>query len=49
MIYIFLPNTNSNNDGKSYRDGVDITSNDIYAIQDEKVIKNFFTSWKRFV
>ena len=26
-------------DGKSYRDGVDITSNDIYAIQDEKVIK----------
>ena len=26
-------------DGKSYRDGIDITSNDIYAIQDEKVIK----------
>ena len=26
-------------DGRSYRDGVDITSNDIYAIQDEKVIK----------
>ena len=26
-------------DGKSYRDGVDITSNDIYAIQDEKEIK----------
>ena len=26
-------------DGKSYRDGVDITSNDIYAIQDEKLIK----------
>ena len=26
-------------DGKSYRDGVDITSTDIYAIQDEKVIK----------
>ena len=26
-------------DWKRYRDGVDITSNDIYSIQDEKVIK----------
>ena len=26
-------------DGKSYRDGIDITSKDIYAIQDEKLIK----------
>lgn len=26
-------------DGKCYRDGIDITSKDIYAIQDEKLIK----------
>ena len=29
-------------DGKCYRDGIDITSKDIYAIQDEKLIKTSF-------